>query len=845
MKTIASNRQRTVLVLPLILCLATIAKAGQLSFNDGWRFVREDVAQAQATNFNDQSWQSVTLPHTAHLEPLPDGHTPRQWQGICWYRKAFELPASAGGKDVLLCFEGAMNTAEIWVNGQIAGKFMGGYLPYVMDISHLARAGETNFVAVRLDNRDNRITGPKPLADLDFNLYGGLYRDAHLIIQDKLHITDPILADQVAGGGVFVTFPEVSPSNAIVQVKTHVQNGDSVTRQFSLRTTLLDTGGMAVAVAESPVALIAGTNQEIMQQLSVQNPKLWSPVAPNLYSVHSELIEDGKTVDDRQTRVGIRRIEITKDGFSINGREMFLRGCNRHQEYPYIGNALSDAAQYRDALKIKEAGFDYIRLSHYPQSPALLDACDELGIVVMDSILGWQYFNRDPPFAAQKYRECRQLIRRDRNHPCVILWEVSLNESDMPRQFIKEANAIAHEEYPGDQCYTAGWEKGYDVFLQARQHGGCHGITNIPCVISEYGDWEYYAQNAGFEQGKWKDLKPAERSSRQLRGDGEVRQLQQALNFQEAHNDDLGTTAFADGIWVMFDYSRGYAPDLESSGVMDVFRLPKFGYWFFRTQRDADELVAGKEIGPQIFIANNWTSHSPTEVRVFSNCDEVELFLNGRSIERRRPDVSRISNHLKHPPFTFNVPQYQAGTLKAVGYLGGHAIVVTECHTPEPVSDLKLQFDLSGRSFAAAGKDVVFCHASLEDPNHTLIESNGVTVLFGGIGGANPIQKHALTEAGVATTLVEGKKDESSTAVFAMCFLKEQDKIRILSAAASPDGAPIPDYSIRYTTDGSEPSASSPVYSAPVKNEPRLRAALFVNGEMVAGNTPNDETALR
>jgi beta-galactosidase len=391
-----------------------------------------------------------------------------------------------------------------------------------MDISNLGRPGEKNLIAVRLDNRDNRITGPKPLVDLDFNLYGGLYRKAHLTIKDKLHITDPILADKAAGGGVFVTFPHVSKDAATVKVRTHVQNSATSSRAFALRTTLLDGSGKSVVSAEStPEDLAGGAGQKIVQELRVAKPKLWSPNSPTLYRLRSELVEKGKVVDTEETRIGIRRIEITQDGFRINGEKMFLRGANRHQEYPYIGNALSDEAQYRDARKIKEGGFDYLRLSHYPQSPAFLDACDELGIVVMDCLMGWQYFGKDPAFAQLKLRECRDLVRRDRNHPCVILWEVSLNESPMPKSFIAAAHAAAHEEYPGDQCYTCGWARGYDVFLQARQHGGCKKVTDSPCVVSEYGDWEYFAQNAGLEQEKWNDLRPAQRNSRQLRGAGE------------------------------------------------------------------------------------------------------------------------------------------------------------------------------------------------------------------------------------------------------------------------------------------------------------------------------------
>ena len=230
--------------------------------------------------------------------------------------------------------------------------------------------------------------------------------------------------------------------------------------------------------------------------------------------------------------------------------------------------------------------------------------------------------------------------------------------------------------------FTSGWTKGYDVFIQARQHGGCKKVKDLPCVVSEYGDWEYFAQNAGLEQGQWKDLQPAERNSRQFRGDGEVRLLQQALNFQEAHNDNLKTTAFADGIWVMFDYNRGYAPDIEASGVMDIFRLPKFSYWFFRSQRDATELVAGKPVGPLVFIANYWTPDSPREVRVFSNREEVALSVNGKLVERRRADTSRIATHVRHAPLTFTLDRFEAGTLKATGFIGGREVTAHERHTP-------------------------------------------------------------------------------------------------------------------------------------------------------------------
>lgn len=803
-------------------------------FNQEWRFLPADPEGAHQVDWNDADWERVTLPHTPRIEALVCGKDAPQWQGVCWYRKRFFVPAGASNRMAILRFEGAMNAAQIWVNARPAGAFMGGYLPYVMEISRLLRPGATNVVAVRLDNRDNPLTGPKPLADLDFNLYGGLYRGASLTFKDPLHITDPILADRVASGGLFVTFPFVTRTAAVVRVQTHLRNAGDTSRAFRLRTTLLNAAGKAVASEVSPGELAAGSEREWVHELRVSQPRLWSPANPNLYRVRAELLDGDRLVDEQQARVGIRRVEIRPDGFYLNGERLFLRGVNRHQEYPWIGNALSDAAQYRDALKIKEAGFDYVRLSHYPQSPAFLDACDELGIVVMNCLMGWQFFNPDPAFAALKLRECRALVRRDRNHPSVVLWEVSLNESEQPAGFIAAAHAAAHEEYPGDQMFTCGWQPGYDVFLQARQHGGCRGVTNRPCVISEYGDWEYFAQNAGLQQHLWKDLAPAERNSRQRRGDGEVRLLQQALNFQEAHNDNLGTSALADGLWVMFDYNRGYAPDIEASGCMDIFRLPKFAWWFYRSQREPEERVGGRPVGPVLFIASWNTEHSPRTVRVFSNCEEVELFCNERSLGRRKPDRDRVSTHLRHPPFTFSRPEFVPGTLRAVGYRNGRAVASHTVRTPGPPERLTLWFDLAGKPFAANGKDAVFCHAEIRDAHDTLVPTNGLPVYFGALGpvqllGPNPMP----TEAGIASRLLQSDGAKPRCAVFALALVAKEGRLTPLVAAGRPDGSPPPEFTLRYTTDGTPPTAGSPRYRGPLPQVASLQLGLFVGETLV------------
>ena len=819
------------------------AGAARIDFNPDWRFHLGDADGADATAFDDAGWESAMLPHTARVESLvtgAPGSDTWQWQGICWYRKRFSVSPERAGRKIFVRFEGAMNVADVWLNGAFLGRHLGGWLPFGFDISEQAVAGAENVLAVRLDNRDNPVTGPKPLAQLDFNPYHGIYRNVHLVIKDPLYITDPILADRPASGGVFVTYPEVASEGATVRAKVHVRNDRPSAVTFHVRAVLVGPDGRIAAESRSDdVQMAAGDDRDVVQELRVRPPALWSPRRPNLYSLHTEVVERGEAVDRETTRIGIRRIDISAEGFRINGERMFLRGTNRHQEYPYVGYALSDAAQYRDAKKIKDAGFDYVRLSHYAHAPAFMDACDELGLVVMNCIPGWQYFSRDDPaFTEVQHENCRRLVRRDRNRPSVILWEVSLNETAMPRDFIRTTHAIAHEEYPGDQCYTCGWTEGYDVFIQARQHGGCHDVTDRACVVSEYGDWEYYAQNAGLEQEAWADLTPDAANSRQLRWHGERALLQQATNFQEAHNDNRKTIAFADGLWVMYDYNRGYAPDIESSGCMDIFRLPKLSHAFFRSQRDADEDLRQAESGAMVFIASYWMPGSATRVRVFSNCDDVALYLDGSLVERRGPDTDRLSTNLAHPPFTFDLDPFRPGTLEAIGYLGGRESARHVVRTPGSAERLHLRLDQSGRPFAADGKDVAFLYAELQDGNGTVVPSAWENVFFGVTGpvtlvGANPFS----SDAGVASILVQADARRPRAAAYTLGVVSDGAQTLVLADTLSLGGEVEP-YEIHVTTDGSEPGPDAPRYEAPLATVGRVRAALYVaSGRVVEADS--------
>jgi beta-galactosidase len=751
--------------LPLFECKqtneATIVR--ETKINIGWKFTKDSVnSDFSGVAIDDSKWELVTLPHTPQIEPLVMN---KQWQGIAWYRKHLDIEKNDTGKKIFLKFEGAMQVADVWVNGNHKITHFGGYLPFTIDISDIIKGGD-NVIAVKLDNRENQEVPPgKPINTLDFYFYGGLYRDVDLIETDKLHINETYLSNRVAGGGIFVNTEKADSTSAVLSVKTEVKNEYKVEKAIKIRQTLLNKEGKEIVSKESEeITLASEKSEEITQNLDLTNPTLWSTVNPFLYTLKTEVLLSNQTVDVIETSVGIRKIELKNDGFYLNGKKFFIRGTNRHQEYPYIGYALSDEAQYRDAVKIKSAGFDFVRCSHYPQSEAFLNACDELGILVMDCIPGWQFMG-DSVFRKNSLNDCRNLVRRDRNHPSIVFWEVSLNETDMDTAFMDEQNRILREEMPY-QVYSAGWKDypAYNLFIPARQHATPPDYWNNykpgerPLFIAEYGDWEYYAQNAGFNQTEFKNLKEEERTSRQFRGDGEKRMIQQSLNYQEAINSNQkGKYLVGEANWLMFDYNRGYSPDIEASGISDIFRIPKFSYYFFQSQRRPVNLnLPGIQSGPMVHIASYWQQESPTAVKIFSNCEEVELYLNNRIITRQKADKDNYSTNLDYPPFTFNITKFEKGTLIAKGFIQGKEAASDTVRTPEEPNSIALSYDLSGKPLSKDGKDVVFVYAKLTDKNGTLCSINGTSISFSVEGGGKLIGDNpAKTEAGIATILVE------------------------------------------------------------------------------------------
>ncbi len=749
---------------------------GKNNFNKDWMFVKDIDVSVEALKkgtADTLEWEKVSLPHTANVEPLVIKGA--QWQGNCIYQKQFEISKSLYGKTIALYFEGAMQVAEVYINGVKVAIHKGGYLPFYVDITKQINYGENNTVVVKLNNEDNKLIPPgKNVADLDFNIYSGIYRNVWLEVKNPIHITDVNEVDHVAGGGIFVTYQNVSRKSALVNIKTDVINTKSSDEKVGVEVELWKDDNLILKESVDEVVLNSNKTLLTTQSIQVENPELWSPDSPFLYRLVVKAVSNGEPVDIRELKIGIHSIKISAtEGFKINGEKLKLRGTNRHQEYPYIGYALSDNANYRDAWKIKAAGFNFVRLSHYPQSQSFLAACDELGILVMDAIPGWQFFGNEE-FQKNAFRDIRDMVRADRNHPSIIIWESSLNESGMDHEFMDKANAIIHEELPGNNVYTSGWiDYAFDVFIPARQHAKPPYYWNKydkdkPLFIAEYGDWEYYAQNAGFNQKEYKDLSDEERNSRQLRAYGQRRMVQQALNYQEAHNSNLAGPAIGDANWLMFDYNRGYAPDLEASGIMDIFRLPKFAFYFYKSQTDIGESSIKEFSEPFVFIANFYNDPSFLEVKIFSNCEEVELIANGESLGKQKPDSDANSTGLKHPPFTFTLPAFSPGEMIAKGYVAGKVVAESVQKTPGEPKSLKLWMDKSGKDLERGCNDIVFIYAAVTDEQGTICPLQQNSILFTANGdaaliGANP----AKAEAGVATILLKAGNMSNSIEVSA------------------------------------------------------------------------------
>lgn len=383
------------------------------NFNPGWRYYKGDMERAETVELDDSDWEVVATPHSVELMPA-EASGCRNYQGPVWYRKWFVIPAATRGKQVFIHFEAVMGKQKVYLNGHLVKEHLGGYLPFNIDLTaNGIQAGDSCLIAVMADNSDDKSYPPgKRQYTLDFSYHGGIYRDVWMIAKSDVSITDAVDAGKVAGGGVFIHYGRISEKKADILIDTEVRNNGKRQRKVEVESSLVDATGTLIKRVVAMVHLDAGQSKTVNQKIEVRQPHLWSPDSPYLYRVESRVKEGKNTLDGGITRAGIRKAEFKgKEGFWLNGKPFGqLIGANRHQDFAYVGNALPNSGQWRDAKKLRDAGCRIIRVAHYPQDPSFMDACDELGMFVIVATPGWQYWNKEPEFARLVHENTRQLI---------------------------------------------------------------------------------------------------------------------------------------------------------------------------------------------------------------------------------------------------------------------------------------------------------------------------------------------------------------------------------------------------------------------------------------------------
>jgi beta-galactosidase len=711
------------------------------NFNPGWRFYKGPANGAEAPGFNDSQWVVVNTPHG--LELLPDEASGCvNYQGEAWYRKHFNIPERLKNQKIFLHFEALMGKSKIWVNGNLLKENFGGYLPVIIDISAVSKFnGEENIVAVWLDNSDDPSYPPgKPQKELDFTYFGGIYRDVWLYSTNPVHITDPNYAGKVAGGGVFVHYENLSEQQVDVFISTDVYNETNRSSRVTVSSSILDSAGIRVGTVQKPVTIRANSSVIVTQNIRVKNPHLWHPDDPYLHSLISEIVSSGKTIDGIKTKIGIRKIEFKgKEGFFLNNKPFGdkLMGANRHQDFAYIGNAMTNSLHWRDVKKLRNAGMRIIRSAHYPQDPAFMDACDELGMFIIVATPGWQFWNKDTVFEERVYSDIRNMVRRDRNHPSVIMWEPILNETGYPDNFAMNVNSITHEEYPFQGCYTAcdAMARGSKYFDIKYGFSGKDSLDTF--FVREWGD-------------NVDDWSSHNSDSRGRRSWGENVQIIQALHYLNPQNESRihydrfyssSNQVIGGALWHSFDHNRGYHPDPFYGGIMDIFRQPKYSYYGFQSMRNPTLNVPNIDNGPMIYIANEITPFSNGDVWIFTNCEEVRLTFSGK--EPKTIKVKDLKANMPHPPVRFeDVYSWSDLTLMsrsrnkgttgiiAEGLIDGKVVATANKLPGKRESKLVLEVDFDGTPLVADGSDIITVIASLTDQNGNIKRLGEEEVVF-------------------------------------------------------------------------------------------------------------------
>lgn len=653
-----------------------------ISIDTDWRF-GPFTAGCDALEFDESGLETVSLPHT--VVPLPwENWDPATWERKWVYRRHFDAPSDARGMRVFVDFGAAMTHAEPMLNGHALPDHLGGYLPFSREITDLVRA-EDNVLVVALDSSFNLNVPPNRPApytsdSVDYWQPGGLHRRVSLRTVPQVFLSD-VFARPVdvldAGRRRVVVECTVDAAELPGDVRVAVQLRDATT---------------SVAAAAVPVP-IGGRGQTTVTTVldGLADIALWDIDDPNLYTVSATLMIDGAAVHERSVRVGFREATFRKDGFFLNGRHVKLFGLNRHHLYPFTGAAMPDRVQRRDAeILRRDLNCNMVRCSHYPQAEAFFEACDELGLMAWEEAPGWVYLG-DDEWKEFAYRDVGEMIRRDRNHPSIIIWGARLNETDDDVPLYTRTRDLAHEL--DDSRPTVGAMSGrmdtqdyvQDVFAEDDYNNsiGPDGHKQ-PEIEPPRTDRPYMISEAvGTLSGPGRFYR---------RIDSQEDQQSQALAHARVHNIVGGDDRYCGLLaWSGFDYESGTGKNIyhavKYTGVVDLFRIPKPGATIYQAQADPRRKPV---IAPAFYWDFGPTSPvtSLTAALICSNLDRLVLYIDDRHFATVTPDRVNYA-HLPYPPSFVDFSRVDGRTrpeLRIDGYLAD-SLVASRTFSADPAFD--------------------------------------------------------------------------------------------------------------------------------------------------------------
>ncbi len=702
------------------------------SFDFGWKFYKGDAPGAQQPSFADANWRSLDLPHDwsvegpfAQTEPSggAGGYAPT---GTGWYRKRFRLPAPYQDRKVFVEFDGVYQNSEVWINGQFLGKRPFGYISFAYDLTPHLSAGGDNVVAVKVDN------SPQPSSR--WYTGSGIYRHTWLVAVNPVHVPH---------WGTFVIVPRVTKESASVHVKTKVRNQRAMTATCALTTAIIDHDGKAVQTAEASQEIGPGVEYEFAQQIALDKPNLWNVAAPYLYSVRSTVHAGQQIVDEYETPFGVREALFDADrGFLLNGEHVKINGVCLHHEAASVGAAVPERVWERRFEVLRDMGCNAIRTSHNPPAPEFLDLCDRMGFLVMNEAFDeWKAgkgqvrgngYSRN--YDEWHERDVTDFVRRDRNHPSVVLWscgnEIPDQISEHGVEILRELIGIFHREDP-----TRPVTAGCDQISAEPKPAAVEFLSLLDVVGYNYADrWRerkelYYSldklahpnwrmigtesSGMGGPRGDYRGFVPAAPGQAVAagpaaggrgggRGGGGFRGLDTEELWKFVHNHDY---VAGDFMWTGIDYlgEAGGASRGATAGAIDSCGFPKDGYYFYQSQWTDKPML-------HLFPHWNWKGREGQflPVACYTNCDSVELFINGKSVGVKGylfPRYGMAGRYGQYAPGTqggirttddlhlaWDVP-YEPGTLKAVGTKAGRVVTEVELSTTGDPAAINLSVD--------------------------------------------------------------------------------------------------------------------------------------------------------